>query len=104
MSTYSPPKHFIRGLEPKESMEIGFEVGWKNRIAAIMLNILGEPENPITFDTKLKEDLKMDDLDLVEAIMYIEKEFDIYEIPDSISETWITIKDITTYLKQILIK
>ena len=45
------------------------------RVKAIIVDVLGADEDEVTSDTRFREDLEADSLDLVELIMAIEDEF-----------------------------
>ena len=57
-------------------MELGFE-----SIRSIVAKQLDIPEDGITMESKLIEDLKADSLDVVELVMNLEEEYGV-EIPD----------------------
>lgn len=90
-------KTFTRGLDPKQSMDIGIYNFWIHKISEIIIEVIGEPENTITLDTNLKDDLNLDSLDAVEIIMKIEKEFGI-DVLDKEADKVKTMKDIINYL------
>ena len=58
---------------------------------------LNWPNQPITTEHKLIDDLGADSLSFVEIILFIEDEFDII-IPDEESENFETIGDIVDFL------
>ena len=51
----------------------------------------------VTYDARFKEDLDLDSLDSVEAVMSIEEEFGI-EIPDSEADKILSIKDAVAFV------
>ena len=53
----------------------------ENKIKSILINTLGVENEEISHDTRLKEDLGADSLDMVELCMEAEKQFNIM-IPD----------------------
>src|SRR5262249_11908288 len=55
---------------------------------------------PITADTRLREDLKLDSLDIVELVMEIEAELGI-EIPDQDYAHIRTVGDLLRYLRNL---
>ena len=57
-------------------------------------------EDWITPDTSLMDDLKADDLDIVELVITLELEFDI-EIPDEDAENLWTVQDVIDYLNLV---
>ena len=71
-------------------------------IKAVILKVLadigGFPEGlEITEELKLREDLKYDDVELVELILGLEDEVKV-EIPDVDAEKFVTVKDVIDYL------
>ncbi len=61
------------------------------------------PEEEVTEDTHLVDDLDLDSLDMVEFSMALDEEFEI-EIPDSISEMFKRVKDVNYYLSELEMK
>ena len=59
---------------------------------------LGIPEEQVTDESRLMEDLNADSLDLLEIIMDLEKKFN-YNIPDDDVEGLTTIKAVIAYLQ-----
>ena len=59
---------------------------------------LNVQESEIKENTKLKEDLGADSLDLFELVMALEEEFGV-EIPSEDLESIVTVGDVITYLK-----
>ena len=76
----------------------------KNRLTKILKQTEGLKIDWLKFTWKehLTKDLGMDDLDVVEFIMNIEKEFNIL-IPDEVAETLMTMSDVIAYLKKVLV-
>ena len=56
------------------------------------------PEESITMESRLIEDLKADSLDIVELIMDLESEFDL-QIPDEDLPKVATVQDIVNYIE-----
>ena len=56
-------------------------------------------EDGITMETRFKEDLDADSLDLFELVMALEEEYDI-EIPSEELESLTTVGSIVDYLKE----
>lgn len=54
--------------------------------------------NEVTLETKVKEDLNADSLDIVELMMDLEEEFGL-TIPDEEAMKMVTVGDIITYLE-----
>ncbi|MEE1077490.1 MAG: acyl carrier protein [Agathobacter sp.] len=59
---------------------------------------LNADADSITLETRFKEDLEADSLDLFELIMSLEEEFGV-EIPTEELETLATVGDVVDYLK-----
>lgn len=70
-------------------------------ITAKVKDILSEhlrlDESEIFPASSLQEDLGADSLDLVEIIMTLEEEFDLY-IPDRDAERLVTVQDVVSYI------
>jgi acyl carrier protein len=65
----------------------------ERKIKVIVAEQLGVAEGKVVPNARLREDLKADDLDLVELVMAIEEGFDI-EISDQECAHWKTVADI----------
>lgn len=73
----------------------------KEKIIEIIRNACALEENDITSQTKL-EDLSLDSLSFVEAIVNIEQEFDIeFEIDQGDLVYWETVGDIILKVKEL---
>ena len=70
-----------------------------DQIKEILKDTMDIDESKITLDAKLKEDLELDSLDLVELIMSAEEEFGI-EIPDEDVMNFKTVNDIVNYIEE----
>jgi len=57
-------------------------------------------DKEIKMESRLVEDLAADSLDIVEILMGLEANFEI-EIPDEEVEKFLTVGDITRYLKRV---
>ena len=68
------------------------------KLREIISTQLDIPEDEITLDTNLTEDLEADSLDLVEVIMDIEDKFGI-EIPDENMDSFKTVADVVDYIE-----
>lgn len=90
-------KTFTRGMDPKESMDIGIYNTWISKISDIIIEVIGDPEDRITLNTNFKDDLNIDSLDAVELIMKMEKEFGI-DILDEDADKVKTVRDVIDYL------
>lgn len=69
------------------------------RVREVLADQLGLEENEIKPESKLKEDLGADSLDMVELIMAMEEEFDV-EIPDEEAQNIRTVADAVNYVEQ----
>lgn len=70
-----------------------------NQIISILSEQLDQDASAITANSKIKDDLGADSLDMVEVIMELEEEFDI-EVEDSDAASIITVKDIVDYIQK----
>ena len=68
------------------------------KMRPIIAEQLNVQESGIKENTKLKEDLGADSLDLFELVMALEEEFGV-EIPLEDLESIVTVGDVITYLK-----
>ena len=68
------------------------------KMRPIIAEQLNVQESEIKENTKLKEDLGADSLDLFELVMALEEEFGV-EIPSEYLESIVTVGDVITYLK-----
>lgn len=68
------------------------------RIAKILEGFTEADLSEITEKTELVNDLGLNSLDLVNVVVEFEEEFDI-EVPDRIIKNFVTIGDVTEYLK-----
>ncbi len=69
------------------------------RVREVLADQLGLEENEIKPESKLKDDLGADSLDMVELIMAMEEEFDV-EIPDEEAQNIRTVEDAVNYVEQ----
>ena len=69
------------------------------RVREVLADQLGLDENEIKPESKLKDDLGADSLDMVELIMAMEEEFDV-EIPDEEAQSIRTVQDAVDYVEQ----
>lgn len=69
------------------------------KMKAIIAEQLSVEEDTITMDTKFKEDLDADSLDLFEMVMAAEEEYGI-EIPSDDIETITTVGEFVKYLEK----
>lgn len=68
------------------------------RIAKILEGYTEADLSEITEKTELVNDLGLNSLDVVNIVVEFEEEFDI-EVPDRIIKNFVTIGDVTEYLK-----
>ena len=69
-------------------------------VRAAIAKQLDLPEEEITMESRLIEDLKADSLDIVELIMDLEQEYNI-EIPDDELPKIKTVGDIVRYISSV---
>ena len=73
----------------------------KEKIIEIIRNVCALEENDITVETKLK-DISLDSLSFIEAIVNIEREFNIeFEIDQADLVYWNTVGDIILKVKEL---
>jgi len=56
----------------------------------------------VNLNSMLKSDLGMDEIDREALSFWIEEEFNIHEVRDSESSSWITLKDVANYIATTL--
>jgi len=71
----------------------------ETKVRAIIVDILGVDEAKIALESRFREDLEADSLDLVELIMAFEEEF-AGEISDEEAQKITTVGEAVTYLDQ----
>lgn len=69
----------------------------KNKVFEIIESRLFNEDTPLTMESKLEDDLRMDSLDEVELLMDLEREFGI-SIPDDDPGRCHTVKDVVDYM------
>ena len=69
------------------------------RIKQMIIDELNVPEEKITLEARLSEDLGADSIDAVELIMNIEDEFDI-QVSDEEAQNIKTVGDLVKYIDQ----
>lgn len=67
------------------------------KVKNLLVNELDLDENAVTMESKLKEDLGADSLDMVDLIMSIEDTFDI-KVDESQAASIVTVGDIVNYI------
>ncbi|MFD1735784.1 acyl carrier protein [Bacillus salitolerans] len=68
------------------------------RVTKIIVDRLGVDEAEIKLESKFKDDLGADSLDVVELVMELEDEFDM-EISDEDAEKIVTVGDAVNYIQ-----
>lgn len=69
------------------------------RVREVLADQLGLEETEIKPESRLKEDLGADSLDMVELIMAMEEEFNV-DIPDEEAQNIRTVADAVDYVEQ----
>ncbi|MGI6181540.1 MAG: acyl carrier protein [Agathobaculum sp.] len=69
------------------------------KICELLAEKFDADASTMTMDTKIKEDLEADSLDIVELMMDLEEEFGI-TIPDEEATQMVTIGDVVKYLEE----
>lgn len=69
------------------------------KVKQIIAGKMSIPEDEITVDTKLKEDLQADSLDMVELVMAAEEEFGV-EIEEDAVRDFVTVGDVVAYIEK----
>ncbi|WP_339063389.1 acyl carrier protein [Tepidibacillus marianensis] len=69
-----------------------------DRVKKIVVDRLGVTEDEITLDSRFKEDLGADSLDIVELVMELEDEFEL-EIADDDAEKIGKVGEVVEYIK-----
>jgi len=80
----------------EESMDI-FE-----RVRKLIVDLLGVDPEKVTLESKFREDLEADSLDLVELIMALEEEFE-GEISDEEAQKITTVGEAVNYVKERMV-
>jgi acyl carrier protein len=66
-------------------------------VKAIIVDLLGVPEEKVTREARFREDLEADSLDLVELIMQFEEKFGA-QISDEDAQKIVTVGDAVDYI------
>lgn len=69
------------------------------KVKQIIAGKMSISEEEITVDTKLKEDLQADSLDMVELVMAAEEEFGV-EIEEDAVREFVTVGDVVAYIEK----
>ena len=72
------------------------------RVNKIIVDLLGADPEQVTLESKFREDLEADSLDLVELIMALEEEFE-GEISDEDAEKITTVGEAVNYVKERMV-
>ncbi len=70
-----------------------------SQVKAIIVDLLGVPEDKVTMDARFREDLEADSLDLVELVMAFEEKFG-GEISDEDAQKIKTVGDAVNFLSK----
>lgn len=71
----------------------------ESRVRDIIVELLGVDEDKVTSDSRFREDLEADSLDLVELIMAFEEEFN-GEISDEEAQKITTVGEVVAYIDE----
>jgi acyl carrier protein len=71
----------------------------ESRVRNIVVELLGVEEDQVLADSRFREDLEADSLDLVELIMAFEEEFN-GEISDEQAQTITTVGEAVAYINE----
>lgn len=69
------------------------------KVKQLICEQLGQPEDKVTMDTKIVEDLGADSLDVVELLMTLEDEFSL-SLPDEVAMQMKTVGDLVKYIDE----
>ena len=69
-----------------------------NKVKTIVIDMLGVDEGKVTPDSKLREDLGADDMDLVEIVGSLIESFNIHITDDEVARAG-TVKDLVNLVK-----
>ena len=72
------------------------------RVNKIIVDLLGADPEQVTLESKFREDLEADSLDLVELIMALEEEFE-GEISDEDAQQITTVGEAVKYVKERMV-
>lgn len=67
------------------------------KVREVICNQLGKPEDKVTLDSYIVEDLGADSIDVVEMVMALEETFKI-SVPDEECSNLRTVKDIVDFI------
>lgn len=73
----------------------------EERVREIVVEQLGVKPEAVTLKARLREDLKADDLDMLEMLVSYKEQFDVH-IPTDVAEKFVTVGDVVTYLKKVV--
>ena len=86
---------YNNGAENKEDTNVIFD-----RIKTMIVEELNVPEEKVTMEARLAEDLGADSIDAVELIMNIEDAFDI-QVSDEEAQNIKTVGDLVKYIEAL---
>ena len=72
------------------------------RVRKLIVDLLGVDPEKVTLESKFREDLEADSLDLVELIMALEEEFE-GEISDEDAQKITTVGEAVNYVKERMV-
>lgn len=72
------------------------------RVKKLIVDLLGVDPEKVTLESKFREDLEADSLDLVELIMALEEEFE-GEISDEEAQKITTVGEAVNYVKERMV-
>jgi len=72
------------------------------RVRKLIVDLLGVDPEKVTLESKFREDLEADSLDLVELIMALEEEFE-GEISDEEAQKITTVGEAVNYVKERMV-
>ena len=72
------------------------------KVCEILADKFDADASTMTMETKVKEDLNADSLDVVELTMAMEEEFGIPEVPEEDIKTIVTVGDLITYVENAM--
>ena len=74
--------------------------GTFERVKALVVKLLGVSPEKVNMESRFREDLEADSLDLVELIMAMEEAFDI-EIADDVAEKITTVQNAIDHVNKV---
>lgn len=71
------------------------------RVVEILTDLISADKDEVKLESRIKEDLGIGSLEIIEATMDLEEEYNIF-VQDTNIQRWITVKDITVTINQLL--